>query len=99
MGGERPRRLVGGVWRTDGGRQAGMMRVLVATAVGIAAGIFGFAAGAGLTGSWLVAVLIPPIVAALVVPWISTPPLPPLHEAARPPGRQGVSRPATLVAP
>src|SRR2546425_4871748 len=98
MGGERPRRLVGGVWRTDGGRQAGMMRVLVATAVGIAAGIFGFAAGAGWTGSGLVAVLIAALVAVLVVPWISTRPIVALDEAACPRGLKVVSGLATLVA-
>jgi len=45
-----------------------MMRTLVASSLGLAAGIFGFTTGAGLTGSWLAAMVIAAFVAGLVAP-------------------------------
>jgi len=49
-----------------------MLRALVALSVGIATGIFGFTAGAGLTGSWLAAALIAVAAAGLVALLVHT---------------------------
>jgi hypothetical protein len=49
-----------------GGSQDRLLRTLVASALGIASGIFGLTAGKGLTGSWLAAALIAAIVAGVV---------------------------------
>ena len=46
------------------------MRTFVASSLGIATGIFGFAAGAGITGSWLAAALIGTVAAGLVALWV-----------------------------
>ena len=43
-----------------------MLRAIVASALGIATGIFGFTAGAGLTGSWLAAALTAALAAGVV---------------------------------
>src|SRR6267142_1659895 len=75
-----------------------MLRALVATSLGIAAGIFGFVAGAGLTGSWLAAALIASISAGLVALLLLTRPILTLDAAACSRGLKIVSGLATLVA-
>ena len=74
------------------------MRALVALSLGIAAGIFGFAAGAGLTASWWAAALIGAATAGLVVWLVWTRPIVPLDEAACSRGLKIVSGVASLVA-
>jgi len=75
-----------------------MMRALVALSLGIAAGIFGFMAGAGLTGSWFAAALIAAFAAGLVVLLVHARPIVALDEAACTRGLKIVSGLATLVA-
>ena len=75
-----------------------MMRALVASSLGIAAGIFAFTAGAGLTGSWLAASLIAAFVAALVFLLVHRRPIIPLDEGACSRGLKIVSGIATLLA-
>ncbi len=75
-----------------------MMRALVASSLGLAAGIFGFTAGAGLTGSRLAATLIAAIVAGAVALLDFTRPVVPLDEAACSRGLKIVSGLATVGA-
>src|SRR5712692_6751838 len=75
-----------------------MLRALVALSLGIAAGIFGFTAGAGLTGSWFAAALIAAFAAGLVVLLVHARPIVALDEAACTRGLKIVSGLATLVA-
>ncbi len=75
-----------------------MMRALVASSLGLAAGIFGFAAGAGLAGSWFAATVIAVFVAGLVGVFAYRRPSVVLDEAACSRGLKIVSSLATLVA-
>src|SRR6266850_1422510 len=74
------------------------MRALVAWSLGIAAGIFGLTAGAGLTGSRWAAILIAAVVAGLVGLLVYRRPIVPLDEAACSPGLKAVSGLATIGA-
>ena len=74
------------------------MRALVASSLGIAAGIFGFAAGAGLTASWWAAALIGAAAACLVAWLVSTRQVVFLDEAACSRRLKIVSGVASLVA-
>ena len=82
-----------GVYGADG-----RLRALVATSLGIATGIFGFAAGAGLTGSWLAAALIAAFTAGPVALLVHTRSWPALDVAACSRGLKIVSGLVTLVA-
>src|SRR6267143_6966478 len=74
------------------------MRALVAWSLGIAAGIFGLAAGAGLTGSRWAAILIAAVVAGLVGLLVYRRRIVALDEAACSPGLKAVSGLATIGA-
>jgi len=74
-----------------------MLRALVATSVGIATGTFGFAAGAGLTGSWLAAALIAAVCAGLAALLIHRGRIPALDATACSRRLMIVSGLATLV--
>lgn len=74
------------------------MRNLVTAALGLGAGIFGFTAGLGLTGSWPVAVLIALASAALVTVWDLKRPFVPLDESACSRGLKILSGLATAAA-
>jgi len=74
------------------------MRALVAWSLGIAAGIFGLTAAAGLTGSRWAAILIAAVVAGLVGLLVYRRPIVPLDEAACSPGLKAVSGLATIGA-
>ncbi len=75
-----------------------LTRALVASSLGVAAGIFGFSAGAGLIGSWFTAALIAAAVAGLVAALAYTRPVIALDEAACSPGLKTIAGVATLVA-
>ena len=75
-----------------------MLRAIVASALGIATGIFGFTAGAGLTGSWLASALIAALAAGGVILLVHRNRIPTLDEAACSRGLKIVSALATLVA-
>src|SRR5581483_10750819 len=74
------------------------MRAFVALSVGIAAGVFGFAVGAALTGAWLVALPIGMVVAGIVVLLGFRRPIVALEEGACSRGLKIVSALATLMA-
>jgi hypothetical protein len=75
-----------------------LMRALIASSLSIATGIFGFAAGAGLTGSWWAAALIGAAVAGLVAWLVITRPVVALDEAAGSRGLKILSGAASVVA-
>jgi len=75
-----------------------MLRPIVASALGIATGIFGFTAGAGLTGSWLAAGLIAAVAAGVVSLLVHRNRIVTLDEAACSRGLKIVSAVTTLVA-
>lgn len=75
-----------------------MFRAFVASSLGIAAGIFGFTAGVGLTGSWLAATLIAALAAGLVGLLVYARPIVALDAAASPRSLRILSGLATLVA-
>jgi hypothetical protein len=78
--------------------QVNLMRALVASSLGIATGIFGFAAGAGLTASWWAAALIGVATAGLVAWLVMTRPIVLLDEAACSRGLKILSGVASVVA-
>ena len=75
-----------------------MLRAIVASALGIATGIFGFTAGAGLTGSWLAAGLIAAVAGGVVALLVHRNRLLTIDEAACSRGLKVVSAVTTLVA-
>jgi hypothetical protein len=75
-----------------------LMRAFVAAALGAAAGIFGFAAGAGLTGSWYAATLIAVVAAGLIAALSYRRPIVTLDETACTRGLKTIAVLATLVA-
>ena len=74
------------------------MRMVVALFLGIAAGVFAFAAGAGLTGSWLAAALVAVVTAGLASLGVLFRPIVTLDEAACSRGLKAVSGVAALAA-
>jgi hypothetical protein len=72
-----------------------MMRTFVASALGIAAGIFGFAASVGLTKSWPAAAVIAAIAGVAVFLLARKPSVLPLDERPLPPGLALISAVAT----
>jgi len=75
-----------------------LLRSLVASSLGIASGLFGFAAGVGITNSWWEAALLGVCVAGLIGWLVYTRAIVPLDEAACSRGLKIVSGAATLVA-
>jgi hypothetical protein len=78
--------------------QVKVMRALVASSLGIATGIFGFAAVAGLTASWWAVGLIGAAIAGLVAWLVITRPVVALDEAACSRGLKILSGVASVVA-